>query len=154
MLPWKSTTLSVAILLFLISTSSAQDDGFGLGIIIGEPTGITAKKWLTETKAVDFSAAWSFEGNHSFVFHGDMVSHKYDLIEVPSGEMPLYYGAGYRLRFSDKKSSLGARFPVGLNYHLHNSQLGAFFELAPVLELIPSTKFKIDAALGFRYFFK
>ena len=37
----------------LCSTVEAQNRGFGLGIIVGEPTGISGKLWIEDRKAID-----------------------------------------------------------------------------------------------------
>ena len=31
--------------------------GFGIGLIVGEPTGLSAKKWLSDTTAIDAAVA-------------------------------------------------------------------------------------------------
>lgn len=39
--------------------ASAQGRNFGLGVVIGAPTGISAKVWTSGTTAVDFALGWS-----------------------------------------------------------------------------------------------
>ena len=57
-----------SIIVFLLGiialpiTLGAQDSGFGLGIIFGEPTGISFKGWIGRRAAFDAAVAWSFEG--------------------------------------------------------------------------------------------
>jgi len=74
--------------------AQAQESGFGLGIILGEPTGLTAKKWLSTDTALDFAAAWSFGGEDSITLHADFLQHKFNLIKIESGSLPVYYGIG------------------------------------------------------------
>jgi hypothetical protein len=51
--------LSVLFIFGLFSLNLlAQADGFGVGIILGEPTGLSGKYWLTEKTAVDAAVAW------------------------------------------------------------------------------------------------
>jgi hypothetical protein len=40
------TILCIIILLLLGTISSAQDTGYGIGIIFGEPSGLSGKYWL------------------------------------------------------------------------------------------------------------
>jgi hypothetical protein len=37
----------------------AQDRAFGLGVMIGEPTGVSAKLWTSAANAFDFGLGWS-----------------------------------------------------------------------------------------------
>ncbi|MBI3766102.1 MAG: hypothetical protein HY277_06330, partial [Ignavibacteriales bacterium] len=46
--------------------SFSQDRGFGIGILIGEPTGVSVKGWLNATNAIDAGVAWSFVRETSF----------------------------------------------------------------------------------------
>ena len=64
--------------------------GFGLGVIIGEPTGLSAKDWTSKTTALDLAAAWSFSHDSAFHLHGDLVWHPFDLIKVSEGQLPFY----------------------------------------------------------------
>jgi hypothetical protein len=45
----------VTIVLFIFaSVAIAQERRFGLGVILGEPTGISAKLWISPVNALDF----------------------------------------------------------------------------------------------------
>ena len=56
----KSTVLVLAALLWCCATqdSLAQQRKFGLGVIIGEPTGLSAKLWTSSVNAFDFGLGW------------------------------------------------------------------------------------------------
>jgi hypothetical protein len=56
-------------------TSFSQSRGFGLGIILGEPTGISAKYWTGSTTALDFGLGYSFEKNSRMHLHADYLFH-------------------------------------------------------------------------------
>lgn len=149
--------LAVLFLFFAFTFSlKAQNKGFGLGIIIGEPTGVSAKIF-TGGNAIDLAAAWSFADNGGFHIHGDYLFHNYSLIKVENGRLPFYYGVGARVKFLDRNRYsddvvLGARFPVGLSYEFSGFNADIFFELVPILNLVPATDFDLNGALGFRYY--
>ncbi len=149
----KKIISSLFFILLLSNSVYAQRHGFGLGMILGEPTGISLKNWLGRSTAVDFAIAWSFEGQNSFTIHGDYLSHHFKLTQVESGSLPFYYGIGGSMKFKDDDTRLGARVPLGLNYHFENLTLDLFLEFVPVLLLIPKTDFEINAGIGIRYFF-
>ncbi|MCG8605285.1 hypothetical protein MJD09_09835 [bacterium] len=147
--------LVVLLSLTFVSPLTAQNSGFGLGLIVGEPTGLSFKNWLDGTTAWDFAVAWSLEKDHSFTMHGDYLKHNFRLFSAYQGRLPLYFGVGGTLRFndSDAETRFGMRIPVGVNYHLDNVPLGLFVEIVPVLNLFPETEFRLNAAIGARYFF-
>lgn len=127
--------------------------GFGAGIILGEPTGITIKQWTARTTAIDVAAAWSLERDGAFHVHADYLIHSFRVFSPRKGSLPVYYGIGGRV-LSQKKNRAGIRFPVGLAYLFDRTPLEIFFEIGPVLDLIPATDISIGAGLGVRYYFR
>ncbi|MFQ5608329.1 MAG: hypothetical protein ACE5GA_10310 [Candidatus Zixiibacteriota bacterium] len=83
----------------------------------------------------------------------DYLVHDFKSLSVKRGSLPLYYGIGGRIRF-ENDTRIGVRAPVGVAYLFANSPLDLFAEIAPVLDLAPSTVIKFNAAIGIRYFFK
>ena len=144
----KKIYLLVAAFLLLPSFCSAGDK-YELGIIIGEPTGLSAKQNLGGNKALDAAAAWSFSGEKSLSLHSDYLWFRNEVIKVEKGRLPLYYGVGARLKLQDR-SVIGARFPVGLQYFFQGGKFTCFLEIAPILDLLPDTEFGFNAAIGFR----
>jgi hypothetical protein len=138
----------------ICSSARAQNRGFGLGIILGEPTGLSGKLWTGGNTAIDGAAAWSFEKEASVHLHGDLLFHNFSFSppEIPKGSLLIYYGIGGRIKFQDK-SKVGVRVPLGINYLFYHSPMDFFFEVVPILDLAPSTNFGMNGAIGFRYFF-
>jgi len=146
----KKLILPIFIALLSIS-AQAQDSGFGIGVMAGEPTGLSSKYWLSRATAADFGLAWSID---SYLHvHADIMMHKFDLINVSKGELPVYIGLGARILLTSPDLSLGVRVPVGLNYHFGSAPFDLFFEVVPIMNLTPATEFDFNAAIGFRYFF-
>jgi hypothetical protein len=161
-------TMLVALLATGIHGAKAQGSGFGLGLIVGEPTGISFKGWLANDRAFAGAVAWRFWGGRAFHIHGDYLFHNRTLIGVPRGSLPLYYGVGARVRtwhgghyyrwgrryeYVGSRLDLGIRFPVGLSYEFDGAPLDVFLEVVPTLDLIPGTAFDLGAGLGLRYYF-
>jgi len=157
----KSILLIFSLVAFLCDHAMPQDRGIGLGIIVGEPTGISLKSWQGRSTALDAALAWSFVGDDFIQIHGDYLSHNFTLFEIEEGQLPFYYGIGGRLRFieangkrqNDNRTRLGVRIPLGLAYLFEKITLDIFVEVVPVLNLVPETEFDLNAALGLRYFF-
>jgi len=163
--------IPILAILMIVTASFAQRSGFGLGIIIGEPTGITGKYWLSGKSAIDGAIAWSMHGENLHL-HGDYLVHKFDLIKVSKGSFPFYYGIGARFRFGDNDHNdfidhdhswwgnhhhddvFGIRVPFGLDYLFGSDPFDIFLEVVPILDLVPDTEVNFNAAIGFRFWFK
>lgn len=153
------------LILFYYSNNSAQEKKFGLGVIIGEPTGISAKLWTSSANALVLGVGWSVQGYRINGFdpeydrasrthiHVDYLWHSFNAISS-DGRFPFYYGLGGRINSGPVYSgTFGVRGIIGVAWLPHSTPLDIFVELAPTLYLINSTGFGIDAGIGARYFF-
>ena len=141
----------IVFISFISLNVFSQDSGLGLGIIIGEPTGLSAKMWTSEKTAIDAGLAWSFSGSGYMRVHADMLVHNFS-IDVDKGQLPVYFGLGAKLLLASDLG-LGIRIPVGIAYLFESAPFDIFLEVVPGLDLLPGTAFGIDAAFGVRYFF-
>lgn len=148
----KSKIVTIFFMLIFVSITNAQSNGIGLGLIVGEPTGISGKFWTGSTTAFDAGLAWSFIDENAFQIHADYLFHNIRLITVSEGKLPFYYGIGARLKTAND-IKLGVRVPLGLVYLFQNLPIDIFVEVVPILDILPKTDFQINAALGARYFF-
>jgi len=148
-------SLFLQIIILVNGTVWAQGQGAGLGIIIGEPTGISFKHWLTKTTALDAGLAWSFSNSDALHIHLDYLIHEFDWIQSSdpfASRLNVYYGFGGRAKF-ETDSRVGARGVIGLVYFFKGAPFDAFLEIAPILDLVPGTDFSLNGGLGARYFF-
>ena len=145
-------TVLFVVAIFLQIKVNAQDRGFGLGIILGQPTGVSGKYWTNGQNAFDFAAAWSFSENGNLLLQADYVWHMFRLIQVSEGKLPLYVGVGGEITFANR-TRVGVRVPVGLDYLFANAPVDIFLEIVPILELVPETDFDLAGGVGVRYWF-
>jgi hypothetical protein len=143
----------LATVLVCIGSAVQESDGLGLGIVIGEPTGLSFKQWMTNGTALDAAAAWSFEKEGAFHVHVDYLVHQPGLAEADVGRVLLYAGIGGRVKAEEDDSRIGVRIPLGVDYVLAGPPLDVFFEVAPVLDVAPKTAFRINGGIGVRYYF-
>jgi len=144
-------------LLFIVQNAYGQERPFGLGVMIGEPTGISAKLWTSNSNAFDFGLGWSTFGNrynsdNRIHLHADYLWHAWNTIHATE-RFPLYYGLGARLIGGGNESSIAIRGVFGIAWMPRQTPIDIFFELAPSIELTPSSGFALDAAIGVRYYF-
>ncbi len=124
-----------------------------LGVILGEPTGVSVKFWTTWETAVDVGVAWSFRRHGHITIHADYLFHNFNFFKIEDGRLPVYAGVGGRLRVEDDDTRIGIRIPVGAEYILEAYPFSVFLEIAPVIDLVPETGTELNGGLGFRYIF-
>jgi len=171
--------VTVAILgMSWTASATAQGAGpFGLGLILGEPSGLTGKYWLDGAQGVQAHLAFSLDehdrGRDYFIVIADYLYH-IDVFNMKSSsvDLPIYVGIGGKIsiltdnddycndRFHDNRYcdddndvGLGVRIPVGLDLLLRKAPLEFFLEIVPGLRIFPSTDGDIDGGLGARYYF-
>ncbi|MEA1912324.1 MAG: DUF3996 domain-containing protein [candidate division WOR-3 bacterium] len=148
--------LSLVIILLAVlfcGNAPAKGGSFGLGVILGEPTGLSFKSWTGSNTAIDGAAAWAFVNEGAVHLHVDYLFHNFSLIKVESGKFPVYFGLGGRVKLA-KETRVGVRIPLGLEYIFTGAPFDIFLEIVPLLDLIPSTEFEVNGAIGIRYFFQ
>ena len=151
---------------------------FGLGLELGEPTGLNGKYFLSDSRALDFGLGWIYQhyyygdGAHVYLDH---LWHPTSLVSTPSLELPFYIGVGVRFwdfeycdrvgnaTLCDRGSAFGVRVPIGLSFDFNNTPLDIFVQLVPVIDLLTGdfydrfddrSHFGIDGSVGFRFWFK
>lgn len=152
----KRLSILIAILVVCVAFQAhAKPRGnFGLGIIIGEPTGVDGKLFLSGSNAVEGAVAWSLSGDNNFHIQAEYLYHNYTLIKVEKGQLPLFFGIGGRVALRENRDDLiGIRIPVGLAYEFEGGVFDVFGELVPILELHPDTDFDLEGAIGGRFWF-
>jgi hypothetical protein len=146
---------AIAALTLVAKPSLSQPPGnFGVGIMLGEPTGFSGKLWLSSRSAVDGGLAWSLDGEDAMQLHSDYLRHDFQLIHASKGALGLYYGIGGRLELHEvADDELGLRIPVGLNYLFAGAPMDMFVEFAPIMNVLPDKDFEPSAAISARYSF-
>lgn len=148
---------------------------FGLGFVLGDPTGLSAKYWIGSTNALDFGLGfWGYGatnpcfqdngnecsrwGYHNGTFNMDYLWQS-RLVHSGGVQLDWHVGAGGRIVWwggncNGDCFALAARAPIGLDLMFQNpSFLEVFFELAPSFYVIPGFGFDIEGGLGVRFYF-
>lgn len=155
--------LILAALLSFGGNVFAQDHGFGIGVVAGEPTGVNGKLWIGDRSAVDFAFGLSIGGDRignnvndtwsRFHLHADYLYHFFDVISS-SMRLPLYVGAGPRLNFGGNYgASFGVRGVAGIAWLMERAPVDVFLEVAPVFQVGYDVGAGLEGGLGVRYFF-
>jgi hypothetical protein len=146
------TMLAVLICLCvsLSAPANAQKAGnLGAGVILGNPTGATAKYWVNGTQAVDGGLGYST----NLAVYADYLWHSWTLLpQPPQGRLAGYVGLGGQIR-ALSSTELGIRAAAGASYWLPKDPVECFVELVPVFRLTPGNSVGLDGGLGLRYYF-
>ena len=152
------------LLIVLSGQVNAQSPGgknFGFGIILGDPTGGTAKLWLNRENALAFSLGASYFGSprigvdylwHFYAFDSDIVN----LYAGPGGVIGIGEGHGFwhkgKFIRTGNEVGLGGRGIFGLNVVPHRTPLEIFLELGVIIGFAPDFGSAADAAVGVRFY--
>ncbi|MCI0633270.1 MAG: hypothetical protein L0206_05045 [Actinobacteria bacterium] len=145
------------------ATEIGSDRAFGLGIQLGEPSGITGKVYLDgRSSAIDFLVGSYYDDG----FVGDVylqAAYHIHIVELTSGggvTIPFragiggFFNSGY-WRFDDSVQDVvfGARVPIGLDFDLEKAPVQFYLEVALDVAVIPFVGIGGDGGLGARYYF-
>jgi hypothetical protein len=160
--------LILVLTFLLVPVAARADHPFGLGIMLGAPTGLSAKLYLARPIALAFGLGYEpcCRDYHGLHFHTDVLWHPAILVRQPSFVMPFYLGVGARLLEHgnhdpyDDHFHFGVRAPFGILFDFPQVQLDVFIELAVVIDLIYTGNYPddhgradINGAVGLRYYF-
>ena len=144
---------SLLVVILLLVNVSAWAQNLGLGVSLGNPTGLNGKYWLDGTHAVDGGLAWSIGKNSDLSIHSDYLLHNEGAFFFNDVHpLDLYYGIGGRLEFEDE-IDLGVRIPVGLVHKVDDGKADVFGEVAPIVDFLGSTGLELHILIGGRYYF-
>jgi len=144
----------------------AEKGTVGLGIILGEPTGVSAKLYLggRSNTAIDFAAGSAVVGG-GLQAHSDFLWHPWILTEEEKFVLPAYVGVGLRVLDADRGRTasdfhVGLRLVVGMVFDFKTIPLDGFVEVAGVGDYVfsddPDIKgpgVDLNGGAGARYWF-
>jgi hypothetical protein len=132
----------------------------GLGLIFGEPTGISAKLYLADDRAVQGAVGGSFYAD-AWQLHGEYVLHPWILQDRDTFVLPVYVGPGMRFMYynegrdGDAHFAIGLRGVIGMLFDFKTVPLDVFVEVAGVIEYDFDDGFGpgLNVGAGIRYYF-
>lgn len=142
--------------------------GFGVGVALGDPSGVALSVRPGDWSLLQGTVGWSLSRGRLHL-SGDYVRNLF-LFEseaTPELRYPLYVGLGGRILLAsedgssgngersaraDQQSNVGVRVPVGTGLLPDTQALDVFLEVAPVIRLLPDFGVGWDAAVGLRIY--
>lgn len=123
----------------------------GIGVHIGQPTGLTLKIYKPTT-SIDFLAAWDL--NDFFFLNIHAI---YDTPLNNDHTIHFFYGPGGYIGIRDRRGDLpddvevGVSGNFGVDFFIRKFEI--FLQLTPRLALLERTDFNIGGGVGFRMYF-
>ena len=166
---WAKTGFIILMSSILNSAAyAAAGRDLGLGVFIGEPTGLSATIATAPNQEIRPLLAYSFD---NYLFLSADYDFRYPSASwLPAGLKHLipYVGVGGALFISSGATpgekhgpfdgsgsvGLGLRVPLGIQYRLVQSPIEFSAEIVPGLSLAPSTSFLFQGGIGVTYFIK
>ncbi len=129
-----------------------QADGLGVGLQLGEPSGVTLQWHNPRSLSWDFLAAWDFDDFLFLNVHGLYYSGlgRDNVVHV-------FYGPGVFIGIEDggndgdDETVVGISAALGIGFMLEQIQL--FASITPRLSVAPDTEGRVGAGIGARYYF-
>lgn len=137
--------------------SGWSDEGgdFGLGLVVGQPTGLSAQLALGGPRlgaSLNFAVGIDVLDDDDLYVHADYVVLLLNLLNHSKVDLPLYLGLGGFV-IARENARIGARAPIGVQLEFQSTPLHVFVELAMHLTIIEDPDVDLGGALGVRYFF-
>jgi hypothetical protein len=143
----------VVFLTGFAAVTAAEDGRFGLGIQVGNPTGITGKHHFRGRPVfIDWAFGFSLFEGRGLNTHLDFLWQP-RLMTFDRARMDLYFGVGPQLWAQNDNVNLGVRAPLGVDFILDRVPIDVFVEVAAGLWIVEGADFNVDAAAGFRWWF-
>jgi hypothetical protein len=172
--------LASSAILLVPAHARADQRPFGLGLMLGAPTGLSGKLYFGgKPFALDFGLGWiadDWYNNDGLHIHADVLWHPVMLARTEGFNLPFYFGVGGRLLnhsygqyvaggvvYDDHDTRIGVRVPVGILFDFTKIPLDVFIELALVIDFIYIDDYgpnphdhnvvDLNGAVGIRYYF-
>lgn len=154
----KHSAVFLALLFLVLSFVPAESRAggpFGLGFMVGDPTGLTAKLWNGKQRAITGALAFGMSHHHSDAFYLNVMHnwHDYNLAPIDRGQLPFYLGLGGRLWSGHEDFTLGVRGVGGVAYMPPYTPIDIFFEIGVCVDFLGDPGGDADAGLGLHYYF-
>ena len=150
-----TTTAVLGMLCFSLATEAQAQrtpGSLGVGVQIGQPSGLSLMYYRPSRMSYDFLTAWDLSDDFLFVnAHGLFERHLGN-----DENLHAYFGPGVFVGFRDdadnnEETVAGISGRVGLGYLFNRFEV--YGQLTPRLALTPDTDGDLGGGVGFRYFF-
>ncbi len=124
---------------------------FGVGAVIGQPIGATAKAYLDRRGRHAIDATVGAQVRGGAYGHASYLWHPFPLVRSTKFELPWHVGGG--LFWGTAQRTAGIRGSVGLDLDVTDTPIQVFGDVYTGLGLAPSARLGVGLSTGVRYYF-
>lgn len=145
------------------ATEIGYSNNVGLGLVFGNPTGLTGKVYFDgPVHAIDAAVATQLFGfgQDRTTAHVVYLNHPGVLLAGSVAQLPWHVGVGPQIwsgSLSDddffEDMAFGVRVPVGLDLNFRQAPVQISGDVAAVVPIVPSPTLGLDLNVSVRYFF-
>lgn len=147
--------LLFGVILSSIALASSERGNLGIGVVVGAPTGFSAKYWQTQRVAFQGTIGGMYKGG--LRIGADYLVHEKALKDP---NMPFYYGAGAFVggagfggpEYSSGSLALGIRGVFGVDYLIPEHPFDISIELGPALLISPVVGMGLELNVAIRFY--
>lgn len=147
-----SDMLILPLLAWMLPAHAAD---VGLGLALGQPSGITLKAGLNDKLALDVLVGemWDYDGwRHGDLFLSvDLLATPATITEGGAARLDFYIGGGVNVWVEG--ADFAVEMPLGLSLMFREVPVEVFLEAAPMVVLYYDPGFEGGGSLGARYYF-
>jgi hypothetical protein len=141
----------IGLIVGIFSSAFAEKKSTGVGVYFDRwGTALNLKHFMSGTDAFDVGLRYNLDGG-GFAVNSHYILHNYNAIPVSVGKLPFYYGIGGYV-VGGGGTGIGAEGVIGLAYEF-TVPADIFFQIQPVVPLVPAVDFDMNFALGGRFWF-
>jgi len=147
----KGIVLIMLIVLLMTPVFSApKNNGVGVGLTLGYPTGVTMRYGMDDFRVLG-NLTWNF-GSGFYLDAGAL----YDVTEVELGEIPLIINGGALLGLGINNSdfAMSVNGVIGASYYMNEYPVEIFLNLAPGVAILPSMGMSFKGGFGALWYFE
>ena len=144
-------TLFIISLALILPCRALAGGPLGLGIVFGDPTGLSGKYWIDGRTSFDGVLGVGFNRHGHFTICVDWTHHWADLTPVQEGRFLLGVGVGPIISLGSRPD-VGMRFKGLADYQFDEAPIGVFLELAPGVTIL-DPGLEIMGGIGVRWYF-
>jgi hypothetical protein len=143
---------SILLLMLIAQVGISQSSGLGLGLALGNPTGIDLKGWVTRTGALHLSFGWpALDAHGGTALSAEYLWHSH--VFRSHERFPIFYGVGGFFGFGGGTNVIAGRGILGIEWWPRGSDFDIFLQIMPAIYFEPTSEFDFDFQFGVRYFF-
>lgn len=150
----RTAALLVTFSILAYTTSSAQSSNWGIGVQLGQPSGLSLKKHNPYGMSADILLAWDLNDFFFVNLHGTWEKNL-----SSNGDFHFVYGPGIFAGFRERSLNteidddlfVGISGTFGLAYNIDRFEI--YVRATPRLALIESSGGAVGGGLGFRFYF-